>query len=151
MVGATVSDATIPAVRLGPGAEEAGLAGMLADLVRQNAQRDPRKRADFARLDASVLIEARDAEVVVTLEFSRGALTVYAGPRPAPRVRISADSETILELARFPIVLGLPMVFGGHGRALLRKLFDGTLRISPLRGNIGMLLRLTRLLSVFPF
>jgi hypothetical protein len=146
-----VNDASIAAVRLAPGVEDAGLASMLADLVRLNLARDPRKRADFARLDAAVLIEARDAEVAVTLEFSQGSLTVHAGSTPAPRVSISADSETILELARLKIVLGLPMVFGGQGRALLRKLIDGTLRISPLRGNLGMLLRLTRLLSVFPF
>lgn len=63
-------------------------------------------------------------------------------------MRISADSQTILELARLKIVLGLPMVFGGQGRALMKKLLDGSVRIAPLKGNVGALLRLTRLLSV---
>jgi hypothetical protein len=122
---------------------------MLAELVRQNLARDPRKRMDFDRLDATVCIEARDAEVTVTLEFSRGDLTVHAGPHPAPRVRITADSQTILELARLRIVLGLPMIFGARGLAIARKLLDGSVRISPLAGNLGILLRLTRLLSVY--
>lgn len=141
-------ETTVPSVLLAPGVADAGLAAMLADLVRLNLAQDPRKRRDFERLEAVVVIEATDAEIAVTLEFARGSLTVHAGPRPTPRVRISADSQTILELARLKIVLGLPMVFGSQGRALLAKLRDGSLRISPLRGNLGMLLRLTRLLSV---
>jgi hypothetical protein len=143
-----VSDATVPQVRRAPGVEESGLASMLADLIRQNLSNDPRRGADFARLDTTVLIEARDAEVSVTMEFSGGSLTVHDGPLPAPRVRISADSQTILELAGLKIVLGLPMIFDRQGRALLKKLLDGSVTISPLKGNIGALLRLTRLLSV---
>jgi hypothetical protein len=143
-----VRETTIPSVLLAHGAADAGLAAMLADLVRLNLVQDPRKRRDFERLEAVVIIEAQDAEITVTMEFTRGSLTVHAGPRPTPHVRISADSQTILELARLKIVLGLPMVFGGQGCALLAKLLDGSLRISPLRGNLGMLLRLARLLSV---
>ena len=138
----------VPPVRLGPGAEDAGLAAMLADLVRLNLEQDPRRRRDFERLDGAVVIEARDAEMVVTMAFSRGGLTVDAGPHAAPRVRIAADSATILALARLKIVLGLPMVLDRQGRALVRKLLDGSVTIAPLAGNLGMLLRLTRLLSV---
>jgi hypothetical protein len=139
----------VPTVLLGPGAEDAGLAAMLADLVRLNLAQDPRRRRDFERLDGVVVIEARDAEVTVTLVFSRDGLTVDAGPHAAPRVRITADSQTILALARLKIVAGLPMVFDGQGRALVKKLLDGSVRITPLAGNLGMLLRLTRLLSVY--
>jgi hypothetical protein len=138
----------VPSVLLGPGVEDAGLAAMLADLVRQNLAQDPRKRADFERLDGAVVIEARDAEVAVTLMFSRDGLTVEAGARAAPRVRIAADSQTILALAQVKIVAGLPMVFDVQGRALVKELLRGSVRITPLAGNIGMLLRLTRLLSV---
>jgi len=145
-----VSDTSAEPVRLAPGTEEAGLASMLADLVRQNLARDPRKRADFARLQGAALIEARDAEVAVTLEFSGGSLTVHGAAQPEPRIRIAADSATILDLARLRIVLGIPVVFDHRGRALVKKLISGSVRITPLRGNVGMLLRLTRLISVFP-
>ncbi len=143
-----MSDAAARGVSLAPGTDDSGLAWMLAELVRVNLAQDPGKRRDFERLDAVVIIEARDAEVIVTMEFARGFLTVHAEERPGSHVRISADSRTILEFARLKIVLGLPMVLGRQGRALLREMLEGSVRISPVRGNVGTLLRLTRLLSV---
>ena len=62
-------------VDLAPGAEENGLATMLADLVRQNLQAKPHKRADFNALDGTVAIVADDADVSLTLRFARGKAT----------------------------------------------------------------------------
>jgi hypothetical protein len=148
MGGGLMSADTVLPVRLAPGTEDSGLAWMLAQLVRQNVAQNPRKRADFDRLNTTFRIEARDAGVVTTLAFSRGALTVHDGTGGEPKVRISADSKSVLELATFRIFLGIPNVFGRAGRKLVRKLLTGSTRISGIPGNLGQLIRLTRLLSV---
>jgi len=57
-------------------ASEIGLAVMLSDLIRQNLDQDPEKRKHFNSLDARVLIEARDIQVTVGLEFKQERLAV---------------------------------------------------------------------------
>jgi hypothetical protein len=136
------------AVALGPGTEDAGLAGMLAALVRQNLARDPGRWRDFRKLHARVGIEVPDASVVVTLEFGRGVLTVHDGIRGVPAIRISADVTTVLELTRLRIVRGLPSLSDPATQALIGKLAAGTVRIKGAVAHLVALLRMTRLLSV---
>jgi hypothetical protein len=121
---------------------------MLATLVRQNLEQCPGKWADFERLDGCVLIEARDAEVMVTLEFARGALIVHAGNHGAPGVRISADSGTVLGLAALRIHGGIPSLRDRATWRLLAKLFTGAAKITGALRNLGTLLRVTRLFSI---
>ena len=135
-------------ISLAPGTEEAGLAIMLADLIRFNLLQDPRKWNDFNKLNRLIVIEARDAAVTVTLEFTRGALIVHGGLFDSPRIRISADSKTVLELARLSIVRGLPNLFDSIGRDLLKKTLSGAVRITGALGNLIALVRVTRLMSV---
>jgi hypothetical protein len=135
-------------ISLAPGTEEAGLAIMLADLIRFNLAEDPRKWTDFNRLDRLFEIEARDAAVTVTLEFNRGSLVVHGGRFGSPRVRISANSKTVLELARIRIVHGIPNLFDSTGRDLLKKTLSGSVRIAGALGNLIALVRVTRLMSV---
>jgi len=135
-------------ISLAPGTEEAGLAIMLADLIRFNLMQDPRKWNDFNKLNRLIVIEARDAAVTVTLEFTRGALIVHGGLFGSPRIRISADSKTVLELARLSIVHGIPNLFDPIGRDLLKKTLSGSVRISGALGNLISLIRVTRLMSV---
>ena len=135
-------------ISLAPGTEDAGLASMLADLLRQNLQQQPGKKRDFERLRTTVAIEARDAEVTITLEFLHGALVVHPGALGAPKVRISADSATVLELTTLRIAGGLPMLFDAGGRRLIGKLVAGELEIKGLFRHLPSLLRLTRLMSV---
>src|SRR5271157_205875 len=134
-----------PAISLAPGTEEAGLAIMLADLIRFNLAEDRRKWTDFTKLDQLIEIEARDAAVTVTLEFRRGELVVHGGRFGLPRIRISADSRTVLELARIRIVRGIPSLFDPIGRDLLKKTLSGSVRIAGAFGNLTALVRLTRL------
>jgi hypothetical protein len=150
-----VSDAANPRtsqiaapISLAPGTEDAGLAMMLSDLLRQNLAQNPRKRKDFDRLAASIVIEARDAEVTITLEFLRGALVVHEGIHGAPKIRISADSATVLELLMLRILWGIPRLLDKGGRRLLRKYIAGELRIEGLGTHLVTLLRMTRLMSV---
>jgi hypothetical protein len=136
------------AVQLAPGAEENGLASMIADLVRQNLAQRPEKRKDFDALFGRVAIDARDIEVQVTLDFARGRLTVYDGVREAPMLVIRTDHDTILDLTLLGIRFGLPNYFDERGRAVLRKLFRGDLSIEGMWKAPVALTRLTRLLSV---
>ena len=69
----------MPTIELAPGAEDNGLAMMLADLVRQNLEAKPHKNGDFDALDGSVSIVADDADVALTLRFDSGKLTIHAG------------------------------------------------------------------------
>src|SRR5947207_2964305 len=107
-----------PIIDLAPGAEDNGLATMLADLVRQNIQAKPHKRADFDALDGTIAIVADDAEVALTLRFSSssarggaGKVTIYDGIVGIPDVTIRGTSDTILALSNMPLStpLALPL------------------------------------------
>jgi len=134
-------------ITLAPGAESVGLAVMLADLIRQNLEQDPRKWADFDRLDALICLEALDAEVTVTLAFARGTLVIH-GSCGAPSIRISAAAESLLTLPIVRIVAGLPHLFGPHGRGLRRGLLTGRVKIAGILLKPIQLIRFTRLMSV---
>ncbi len=134
-------------IRLAAGAEEVGLAVMLADLIRQNLEQNPGKWADFDRLDARICLEAHDADVTVTLEFARGTLVIH-GRCGAPAIHISATAEALLSLPVVRIVAGLPHLFGPHGRRLRRGLLTGNVRISGIFLRPIQLIRFTRLMSV---
>ncbi len=135
-------------IRLGPGVEDAGLAAMLADLVRQNLQQDPRKEADFARLRGDISMSVPDADVSVTLEFSRGTLVVHAGLHDSPGIRVSADASTLLALPLVKISAGLPNFFSRESRALRDGLLGGGVKIGGMLRHPVMLVRFTRLISV---
>jgi hypothetical protein len=132
---------------LAPGTEDSGLASMLAELIRFNLLEHPGRWKDFKRLNADIAIEARDAEVTVTLAFRRGSLVVHAGVHGVPGVFISADSATVLDLSTLRIVAGVPNILDARGRRLVSKLAAGELRIRGLR-RVLTLVRLTRLMSV---
>lgn len=137
-----------PDIRLAPGAEEIGLASMLAELIRQNLEQKPHKRADFDKLDTVVSIEARDAEVTITLEFRRGSLVVHGGVHGRPAITIVTDSETVLKLSLASIVCGLPNFLDAGGREMLQKMRRGELKITGMLGSPVQLVRMTRLMSV---
>ena len=99
MPGVAPSNSGAAPISLAQGTDDAGLAAMLADLIRSNLAQNPHTWRDFNRLDTLVSIEARDAEVTITLEFNRGVLMVHAGVYGSPKLRISAESITVLELA----------------------------------------------------
>ena len=135
-------------ISLAPGTEDAGLAAMLAELIRSNLAQNPHTWRDFNKLDTLVSIEARDAEVTITLEFNRGVLIVHAGVHGSPKLRISAESLTVLELAMLKIVRGIPNLLDPGGRRLLQKFFSGGVKIGGVVTHPASLVRLTRLMSV---
>jgi hypothetical protein len=137
-----------PVIILDNGAKEVGLAVMLSDLIRQNLEQKPEKIDDFNALDAKVLIEARDIEVVVGLEFKRGKLTVSKGSFIKSDLHIITDSATVLDLCLVKIKYGLPYFFDSNGFKILKKLLARQLIIKGLLNHFFVLVRLTKIVSI---
>ena len=129
-------------------ASEIGLAVMLSDLIRQNLDQDPGKIKLFNSLDAKVLIEARDIQITVGLEFKQERLTVSEDFSVKPDLHIIAGSSTILDLCLLKIKFGLPYFFDGAGSNVLKKLLTRELIIKGLLRHFSTLVKLTRLFSV---
>ncbi len=144
------------AIELAPGAEDNGLASMLADLVRQNLEAKPHKQRDFRALRGSIAIVAEDADVALTLVFDGGKLTLYDGIVGIPDVTIRGGSDTIMSLSNTPLVTRLGLPFPDprdkEGVAVSRSVMDamknGSFHIYGLAFHVPMMLRLTRVMSV---
>jgi hypothetical protein len=146
-----------PDVHLAPGAEENGLAMMLADLVRQNLEAKPRKKVDFAALAGTISIVADDADVALTLRFERGGkLTIHDGIVGIPDVTIRGPSAGILALSNMPLStrFGLPIPRPNDREAFktLRALFglmrEGKLHVYGMAFHFPLVMKLTRVMSI---
>jgi hypothetical protein len=149
------------AIELAPGAEGNAFATMLADLVRQNLESKPHKRKDFDALDGTVALVADDADVALTLEFKAaprrgdgGRLTLHDGIKGIPDVAVRGSADSIMALSNVPLTrpLGLPVPTDRMAlevlRGMVRASWTGELRIYGMFGNMGLLSRLTRVMSV---
>ncbi len=145
-----------PSIELAPGAEDNGLAMMLADLVRQNLEAKPHKKEDFEALRCAVSIVAEDADVALTLRFDRGTLRIHDGIVGIPDVTIRGTSDTILALSNMPLTsrLGLPVPNPRDKEAVrtVRSVMDamraGKFHIYGAAFHLPLLLRLTRVMSI---
>jgi len=135
-------------IQLAAGAEEVGLANMLADLIRQNLEQNPRKWSDFQRLATSVFIQVIDAEVSITLAFAGGSLLVHPGSHGEPRIRISTTAELLLGLCMLRVVNGVLRPFHLDSRALIGNMLRGAVKISGIPRNLLQMFRFARLMSV---
>ena len=133
---------------LAEGAEDVGIATMLADLIRQNLEQNPRKWNDFRKLATGVFIDVLDAEVSVTLAFSAGALIVHAGLYGEPLIRITTSADVLLGLCMLRVVNGIPRLFHRHSRALIGNMLRGEVRISGIVRNPLQMIHFARLMSV---
>lgn len=145
----------VESVLLAPGAEANGLAVMLADLVRQNLEAKPKKRADFDALVGAVAIVAEDAEVALTLRFSGGKLTIFDGIVGIPDVAVRASSDAIINMSNIPLTsFGAPVpgLRDKAGQAVMKGVFasmrDGTFKVHGGAMHPGLMMRLTRVMSV---
>ncbi len=125
-----------------------GLAVMLADLIRQNLEQIPDRRKIFQSLKTKVLIEARDIQVAVGLEFKQGKLMISGNPSIRPDLHIIADSSTVLDLCLLKTKLGLPCFFDANGFKILKKLLSRQLVIKGMVRHFFALVKLTELFSV---
>ncbi len=146
-----------PSVDLAPGAEENGLAQMLAGLLRQNLEAKPQKKADFAALHGAVAIVADDADVALTLCFDRGErLTIHDGIVGIPDVTIRGPSDAIIAMSNMPMAtpLGLPIPNPrdregvGAMRTLLDAMRTKKLHVYGLPFQLQLVLKLGRVMSV---
>ena len=142
-------------ITLADGDADNPLASMIADLVRQNVERDQSNAPIITSLQFVVTIVATDLDSSVTLEF-RGAegLLVRAGysstgPNVAS-VTIRADSDSILDLARLSLIgsTGIPVLWNRIGASVLRRLVRGEIAIEPAGRHLGKLTRLLKVMSV---
>lgn len=139
-----------PSVTLGPDTSDAGLAGMLAGLVRQNLDDHPEKRDVLSRMIGRVAIVASDAEAAVTLLFEAGRLTVHDGVVGIPDLTIRAPTEDITRMSLLELRgrFGLPDPRGETVRAVARASAQGRIEVHGLLGNLPLMLRLARVMSV---
>lgn len=142
-----------PQIELAPGADDNGLANMLAGLIQQNLEDKPHKRADFERLRATVAIIADDAGVSLTLRFDRGRLVVHDGIVGIPDVTIRATSDDIMnlslvELLPTPVLGALPDLRGKALRQVGQAFLKRRVRIYGALTNAATLFALTRVVSV---
>jgi hypothetical protein len=146
-----------PDVQLAPGAEENGLAMMLADLVRQNLDAKPHKKEDFEALRGSVSIVADDADVALTMRFERGGkLTIHDGIVGIPDVTIRGPSEAVLALSNMPLAtrLGLPIPNPRDPeavktvRTLMGAMREGKLHVYGMAFHLPLVMRLTKVMSI---
>jgi hypothetical protein len=135
-------------VKVAPDAEDVALAVMLADLIRANLEQKPERVKDFMRLKGKVNIAADDADVGVTFEFNKGALTVKDGLAPDFKLQIVADSSTLMDLANVTVKFGMPWFFDKTGFAIQKKLLKRELQIAGLLTHTFMLMRLSKVISV---
>lgn len=141
-------------ITLAEGAENNAFATMLADLVRQNLESKPHKQKDFDALDGTVALVADDADVALTLEFRRGSLVVHDGIKGVPDVAVRGSAESIMALSNVPLTkpLALPIPTDRASAEVLRGMVKATrtgeLRIYGLIRNLGLMNRLTRVMSV---
>ncbi|MBM4338914.1 MAG: hypothetical protein FJ110_05175 [Deltaproteobacteria bacterium] len=129
-------------------ANEIGLATMLSDLIRQNLDQNSEKTKPFKSLKAKVLIEARDIQTSVGLEFKQGELTISGNTMIQPNLHIIADSTTVLDLCLLKIKFGLPYFFDANGFKVLKKLLTRQLIIRGMLRHFSTLVKLTELFSV---
>jgi hypothetical protein len=144
-------------VQLAPGAEENGLATMLAELVRQNLAAKPHKQGDFDALGGNVSIVADDADVALTMRFERGGkLTIHDGIVGIPDVTIRGPSDAIMALSNMPLAtrLGLPIPSPGDHeaarsvRTVLGAMRSGKLHVYGMAFHLPLVMKLTRVMSV---
>jgi hypothetical protein len=147
-------------IALAPGAEDNGLASMLAELVRQNLEEKPHKIPDFDALDGVVAILAEDADVCLTLHFDpvggRGRLTIFDGIVGVPDVAIRGSSDMIMAMSNMPLTrpLGLPLPDPRDkeqlalSQSVMAAMRSGELKMFGAMLHPGIVMRLTRVMSV---
>ena len=126
--------------------EPNGLARMLAGLLEANLARRP-ERAALLRT-VVVEVDAIDAAVAVTVRLHEGGVRVSNGSAtPQPHIRIRASGHDLLALSAAPLRLGFPDPLRREGRAVLRRIASGHVRVAGMLRHPVLLSRFSRLLS----
>jgi hypothetical protein len=135
-------------IKLAPDAGNAGMAVMMADMIKANLADKPERVKDFNKLNGNVWITAEDADTEMTMSFDGDSLIVHGGKMGDPMLWIRTDSTTLLDLANIQIKAGLPYYFDEVGRMVVKKLFKGELKIQGMFTHNLALTHLTKIISV---
>jgi len=137
-------------VILTPGAEGTGLPDMLKDLLEQNLEQNPHKVPDFVKMNIAIGLTITDADIVITMVFDRGALTIHPGLVGRPGLLIEAEAETIMNLSNVRLKWGLPYYFDETGQEILAAMKSKRLKMKGMILHFISLVRLSRVMSVHP-
>lgn len=136
------------AIELAPGADQNGLATMLATLMAQNLADHPDRERTLARLGGRVAIVAEDADVALTIELGRARVVFHDGIVGIPDLTIRGGFEQIGDMSRMESVGPLPDPRGEVNRAMARALREKKLRIFGLPWSLPLLLGIGEVLAV---
>ena len=136
------------AIELAPGADENGLATMLATLMAENVASHPARQRTLDRLRGRVAIVAEDAEVSLTMEFRGGRVVLHHGIVGLPDLTIRGEAELIGDMSRMESVGPLPDPRGEVNRTMWRALREKRLRIHGLPRALPLLLGMGEVLAV---
>jgi hypothetical protein len=142
------SEVAIPEITVDSGAQENGLANMVADLIRTNIDASLYKMIVFSLLEGKVGVTATDADVSLTLSFSGGKCVISDGIAGGTDASVAADSDSILELSNLTLLGGLPFFLDGTGLGILMKTLSGGIRIDGFATNPVTMTQLAIVLSV---
>jgi hypothetical protein len=139
-----------PCIELAPSAEDNGFAAMLAQLVRQNLDDHPDKKATFLRMRGRVALVVDDLGLSVTLVFDGGRLTIHDAVHGIPDATIRATSDYVMKmsLVELDARTGLPDPRGEVAREIVAASREGAIRVFGLLTSLFLLARLTRVMSV---
>jgi hypothetical protein len=126
--------------------EPNGLAEVVGELIRQNLDRDPQRRAHLTPTVATIAVP--DAEVGLTIRIAPPEVTIANDPVRDAHLRIRARSDALLRLTAAPLRFGLPDPFRTDGRAVLADLVTRRARVGGLVRHPVRTARLSMLLSV---
>jgi hypothetical protein len=136
-------------IKFAPGIEdEGGLPVMIAGIIKGNLETKPQRQNDFNALNGNIYMQAEDAGIDMTMLFEKGTLTVHNGKIGEPKICISTDSATLLDLANIDVKFGLPYYFDKVGLGVIKKILTRKLKIKGLLTHNIMLTRFTKLMSV---
>ena len=129
--------------------EPNGLADLVGRLIETNLEADPDRRSLLH--DTVVRLRASDAATEATITLSIAGVAVSNGPVDRrPHLILLAEAYDLIELAGAPLRFGLPDALHPRGRAVIRRIATGRVRVSGMLRHPIRLSRFTRLLSVVP-
>ncbi len=137
-------------IALASGADENYLCEMMATLVRQSVDDHPWKAALLKRARGRMALVVSDMDVVVTMHFQDGGLTISNGYAGIPDVSLTTSSEWIAKMSLVELSgpLHLPDPRGEGTQAVMQASKDGEVVMHGLLRAPRLVLDVTRLLSV---
>ncbi len=129
-------------------ADLAGLAEMIAGIIRSNLEAHPGRGRLIDGARGTVTIRARDAGATVGLAFDGRSVRIGNAPHPRPQVEIVADADDLLSLSTVPLRFGLPDAATREGRMVAGHILRRRILVRGLLKHPGLVRRVQGLLSV---